>query len=162
MADVYKRQADGSDTITHIERLQFSDQGVALDLDGNAGQVARALGAVFGKAAVGNKPLVGIGLQLLDGGMSYADFIALAVSTSAFEQLAGDRSNTAFVNTLYRNVVGVAPDAASRDYFVALLESGALTQASFARLASDTAANAQQIGLAGLTNTGLGYVWLEG
>ena len=38
--------SEGTDTLNAVERLQFSDAQMALDLDGHAGQVARILGAV--------------------------------------------------------------------------------------------------------------------
>ena len=52
-----------------MERLRFSDKGLAFDLDGAAGQVARTLGAVFGPESITNKEYVGIGLSLLDVGL---------------------------------------------------------------------------------------------
>ena len=45
-----------------IERIEFSDGGIAYDLDGYAGLVAKLLGAVFGFESVGNAKYVGIGL----------------------------------------------------------------------------------------------------
>ncbi len=47
--------ADGTDTLTGIERLQFADTSVALDLDGTAGNSARLIGAAFGPAALADK-----------------------------------------------------------------------------------------------------------
>jgi Ca2+-binding RTX toxin-like protein len=62
---------NGAVMVTGVERLQFSDTSLALDLDGNAGKVAKILGAIFGQSAVSNKSYVGIGLGYLDSGMSY-------------------------------------------------------------------------------------------
>src|ERR1700712_1532186 len=41
----------GRDDLTHIERLQFGDDKLALDVDGNAGTAVKILGAVFGSEA---------------------------------------------------------------------------------------------------------------
>lgn len=38
---------EGIDQLHNIERLRFSDGSLALDLNGNAGTVAKILGAVF-------------------------------------------------------------------------------------------------------------------
>lgn len=64
---------DGSDLLTGVERLKFSDKTVAIDLDGNAGITAKIIGAVFGKAALTNPTYVGIGLSYLDRNVSYSD-----------------------------------------------------------------------------------------
>lgn len=149
--------AEGRDTLTGIERLWFADTHLALDLDGAAGQVAKILGALFGKAAVSNKVYAGIGLSLLDAGVSYADLIGVAIASDAYAQLAGGRSNAQFVDLVYRNVVGSAPDAAQRAYYMGLLDRGEYTQDALALLACETTLNAQQIDLVGLTATGLPY-----
>jgi hypothetical protein len=76
------RVSDGSggETRLHaVERLQFDDGKLALDLDGNAGTVARVLGAVFGATAVVNAAYVGIGLQLADAGTSPQALVQLAL-----------------------------------------------------------------------------------
>lgn len=150
--------ADGVDRLTGLERLQFADGGLALDLDGHAGQVARLLGALFGKAGVSNKAYVGIGLSLLDAGMEPLELSALAISTGTFAQLAGGRSNAQFVDLVYRNVVGTGPDAGQRGLFVGLLDRGEYTQAALALLASTTELHAQQIDLVGLAGAGLPFV----
>jgi hypothetical protein len=93
----------------------------------------------------------------MDNGMSYADLVALAVGTGAFEYLAGGRSNTAFVNFVYKNVVGVAPSDWELNYYVAFLESGAHTQASLALLACQVDVNTQSADIIGLAATGIEF-----
>jgi hypothetical protein len=149
--------SEGADVLSQIERLRFSDTSVAIDLAGHAGSTAQILRAIFGSQALANKSFVGIGLSLFDAGMAYADIVALAIGTSEFEQLAGSHSNAAFVNTVYRNVVGVAPTAAERDNFVALLENGSYTQTSLGVLAAQIALNAQSIEIVGLAETGISF-----
>ncbi|HSW06005.1 hypothetical protein, partial [Aquabacterium sp.] len=46
--------AEGSDALSEIERLAFSDVSLAFDMAGNGGLTARYLGAVFGPEAVAN------------------------------------------------------------------------------------------------------------
>lgn len=149
---------DGTDTLINVERLQFTDTRVALDLNGNAGSVAKLIGAVFGTPLLERADLVGIGLSLLDKGMSYASLVNAAVQTPLFEQLAGGRSNTQFVEFLYSNVIGHAPDAATRAVFVGMLDRGEHTQSSLALLAAETPQNALHIDLVGLADTGIAYL----
>ncbi len=146
--------SDGTDTLTNVERLKFSDFSVALDVSGNAGTTAKILGAVFGKAAVANKEYAGIGLQLLDGGMSYQALMQAALNA----KLGAGASNAAVVNLLYENVVGYAPPVGDRDFYVGLLDSGAHTQASLGVLAADTVLNTVNVNLVGLANSGLEYL----
>lgn len=148
---------EGLDRLAQVERLQFTDTHLALDLDGHAGSVAQVLRALFGSSALSNKGFVGIGLQLFDGGMSYADVVNLALSTGLVHQLAGGTSHTAFVQHVYRNVVGVSPDARSLAEFVGLLDSGVFTQASLALIAAQHPLNTQSVELVGLGATGIEF-----
>ena len=149
-----KTSADGTDTLQSVERLQFLDKKIAFDLDGNAGQVSKILGAVFGISSVTNKSYVGIGLSYLDQGMSYTDLMQLAIDAS----LGGRGSNTDVVNLLYTNVVGSAPDAETLAYFKGLLDNGSFTQGSLGELAADTSINTTNINLVGLALTGVEFI----
>jgi hypothetical protein len=146
---------DGRDSISHIERLQFADDKLALDVDGNAGTVAKVLGAVFGASSVDDHPeYVGLGLTLLDGGMSYEALMQLAINA----RLGGSADDHgAVVDLLYTNVVGHAPGADDLSDFVDLLEHGTFTVASLGVMAADTALNQANIDLVGLAQTGIDY-----
>ena len=148
---------DGRDSLAGIERLQFTDASVAIDLDGNAGSVAQIIRALFGKSFLTNKDFVGIGLKLFDGGMSYAEVVHLALGTDLFAQLAGGRSNSAFVNFVYRNVVGVAPSAGELAEYTGALNAGVFTQDSLGLVAAQYVLNAQSVELVGLASTGLEF-----
>jgi methionine-rich copper-binding protein CopC len=140
--------------LTHVERLVFADgTKLALDLDGHAGQTAKILGAVFGAAAVGNKAYAGIGLDLLDGGMSYAKLMQAALDAA----LGPNASHKAVVGLLYTNVVGVAPSAADEAYYVGLLDNGSISPAALGIAAADLDLNAAHINLVGLAATGLAF-----
>ncbi len=145
---------DGTDTLTNVERLKFSDFSVALDVSGYAGTTAKILGAVFGLESVKNKEYAGIGLQLLDGGMSYGDLMKLAIDA----KLVAGASNAAVVELLYTNVVGTPPPAAELAFFQGWLDSGAYTRASLGVLAADTMLNTANVNLVGLANSGLEYL----
>ena len=145
---------EGTDTLTGIERISFSDDHLALDIDGNAGITAKILGAVFGKDALANKEYAGIGLKLLDGGMSYNDLMELAINA----KLGTHASDTAIVNLLYTNVVGTAPETSDLNYYTGLLQNGSYDESSLGILAADSTANANHIDLIGLAATGLEFV----
>jgi hypothetical protein len=144
---------EGADALSNVERLRFADEGVALDIEGNAGTTAKILGAVFGKAAVGNHAYARVGLDLLDGGMSYAELAGLAVK----ERLGVGASNKAVVDLLYFNVAGSLPVASEESFYVNLLATGAHSQASLAVLAAEHLQNRANIDLVGLALTGLAY-----
>ena len=149
---------EGTDTLSDIERLEFADGHLALDLDGHAGSVARILRALFGPAALDNELYAGIGLGMLDAGMAYDDLVALAMTTQEFRSSVGSGSNAEFVARVYENVVGVAPSAAEQAEFTALLDFGFFTQESLAVYAC-----AESVELVGLADTGRAYeCWAGG
>lgn len=145
-----------TDTLTNVERVQFADAKLALDLDGNAGKTAKILGAVFGKSSVSgesySKQYVGIGLNILDNGTSYHDLMQLALNA----RLGAGFSNADEVNLLYQNLVGSLPSTADLDYWTGTLTSGQ-TQASLAVMAANLDLNATNINLAGLAQTGIEF-----
>lgn len=143
---------DGSDQLENIERLSFSDINVALDLDGNAGAVAKIIGAVFGAASVQNQNYMGIGIRYLDSGNSSEELMALAMNA------AGVTTNESVVDRLYLNVVGIAPSDSVKSSFVQRLESGEFTNVSLGIMASELALNTQNINLTGLTTSGVEYI----
>jgi len=153
--------AEGTDTLADIERLQSADKKFALDLSGtgHAAQTVEILGAAFGKSFVSNKDYVAAGLNLFDGGWSFHDVCAAAIGTADFQSLAGSTGNTAFVNTVYRNVVGVLPQQADLNYYVGQLQGsgGQLSQADLLGFAATCDENLANIDLVGLQQTGVEY-----
>jgi hypothetical protein len=146
--------ANSTDTVSGVERLEFSDRGVALDLSGNAGTAAKILGAVFGAASVHNAAYVGIVLNLLDAGLSEQTMVQAALNC----RLGANAGNDAVVNLLFTNLVGVAPTAAQQGSFVSLIDQGVVTQASFGQIVAETGLNAVHIDLVGLSNSGIEYI----
>lgn len=145
-----KTGLDGQQQLSGVERLKFSDTSVALDLDGNAGTAVKILGAVFGKTAASNKEYVGIGLDLLDKGMSYGTLAGLALNA------AKATTNDQIVTTLWTHVVGSAPSAGDKAPLIKMLEDG-MTPGALAQLAAETSLNTTNINLVGLAQTGIEY-----
>jgi len=150
-----RKDGSGTVSLTNVERLTFSDQKLALDLNGNAGSVAKILGAVFGAAAVARPDYVGIGLSLLDSGQ-YTETSLLGYALDV--ALGPNASPKAVVDLLYRNVVGVLPDAQTEQSFMDLLTTHAYTAAGLGEMAANTDLNKAGIHLTGLQQTGLTFV----
>lgn len=146
--------AVGANTLISIERLNFDDMNVAFDIDGAAGNVARILGIVFGAEAVSNKEYVGIGLDLLDKGMSFETLTLLAIQTVLGQNI----SHESVVNLLYFNAAGYSPPSDELATYVKLLENGTFTYGSLGVMAANHELNEVNIGLIGLTTTGLDYL----
>lgn len=146
--------ADGTDSLTQVERLSFEDVSVALDLDGNAGVVARILGAVYGKDAIASTEFAGIGLRLLDTGTSAPTLMQMALDN----RLGTQHDGAAVVNLLYTNIVGTAPAPAQLSLFRGWLDNGSHTEATLGLYAADTGENAANIDLIGLSSSGLAFV----
>ena len=145
-----KTTPSNSDNLVNIERIEFSDLSVALDLTGAAGQVAKILGSVFGKSYVSNTAFAGIGLAYMDDGMSYKDLCGLAAGA------AGLSTADVLVTTLLRNVTGVEPTSTSKAPYLKLLTDG-VSFSDVVQKISDLSGNAENIKLTDLTNSGLAY-----
>ena len=139
-----------SDNLVNVERIEFIDLSVALDVSGSAGQVAKILGSVFGPSYVSNTVFAGIGFAYLDGGMSYLDLCGLAAGA------AGLTSPDALVSTLLRNATGSEPSTLSKATYLQAIANG-FSYASVVQQIADSFINAQSIKLADLANTGLPY-----
>lgn len=142
---------EGTDTLENIERLTFNDTSLALDFSGNAGKVAKILGAVFGASSVNNKDYVGIGLSLMDSGTySYESLASYAIQT------AGATSAQQVVDLLWANVVGGNPSSVQAQPFLDILNSG-MSYGALTVLAADTELNQSKIGMTGLASQGLEF-----
>lgn len=143
---------DGTDTLTNIERIKFSDQSIAFDISGNAGKVAKILCAVFGSSAVSNKQYAGTGLQLMDGGMSYDELAALAIKT------AGVKSQEAVVNLLWSNLMGNNPTFSEAQPLINMLATDLSNVGALGVMAAEHVATIGKMNLSELSLTGLGYI----
>lgn len=148
-----KQGTQGRDTLVSVERAVFSTEGIAFDLDGNAGTAAKLLGAIAGRSAVSNKVYMGTVLDLLDKGMSPTDIASLAINVVR----GGDTSARGIVGLIYQNLAGAAPDEGTLSQFAGMLDRGELSAGQLGVMASDHALNVAAIDLVGLAQTGIGY-----
>ena len=147
--------ADGKDTLTSVERLQFSDQRVAMDVanGGDAGFTAQLIGAVYGAANARNPQLVGIGLKLLDSGTTHEQLVKMALQ----DRLGTGYTPDQYISTLYQNLTGQAIRGDQLVAWKARVASGEFTDVSLTLAASTMAENNANIGLVGLIETGIAY-----
>lgn len=152
---------EGADRLLSVERLRFDDSALAFDLEGAAGDTVKLIGAVFGARYL-IPEFIGIGIGLFDAGLTMPQVAQFALDTPLYLELAGSRSHADFVELVYRNVVGVAPDATQQSYFQGILDRGEMTQPQLAELAAQTEFNAINVGLVGLRESGVGFMAPDG
>lgn len=145
------------DQLSNIERLQFDDGYLALDLDGHAGTVVKTLGAIFGQDSVTNPIYVGIGLAYMDEGMTAAELMELALEL----RLGSDFSPAAEIDLLYTNLLGQLASHQDQQYWQQVLATGESTPTSLALMAAELEQNQTNIDLLGLVSGGIAYVPAE-
>ena len=149
--------SDDTDNLVNIERLQFSNGKVALDVEtGNAGEAAKLIGALLGPTYVKDKALAGIVINLLDQKYTSDTIAKLGIATPMFLGMAGSSSNTDFVKQVFTNVVGRAPTPSESSTYVNMLDAGT-SQSALALMAAQTELNAARINLVGLIQHGLDF-----
>ncbi|MFZ6874046.1 DUF4214 domain-containing protein [Undibacterium sp. Di27W] len=135
---------DGTDTVTQVERLLFTDAALAFDLDGVAGQAYRLYQAAFGR-----KPdLAGLGywIDKMDHGANLTQVSAAFFQSAEFQKLYGSFPSTATLLTnFYQNVLHRAPDQAGFDYWANQLNKGMITPAGALASFCESAENQAQV-----------------
>jgi hypothetical protein len=113
--------AGGTDTLANLERLQFDDACLALDIDGVGGQTYRLYQASFNRAP----DLAGLGYWIGEGdrGMALTTVAGQFVGSAEFVKTYGTLDNTQYVTQLYSNVLHRAPDPGGLAYHVNLLNA---------------------------------------
>ena len=116
----------GTDQLTNIERLQFTDGTLAFDTSGNAGQVYRLYQAALNRTP--DKSGLGFWIKQLDG--NKGDLVWMAanfIDSNEFKSTYGTPQtvdNTAFVTLVYNNVLSRAPDSGGFSFWEGKLASG--------------------------------------
>ncbi|MDC1231660.1 M57 family metalloprotease [Gammaproteobacteria bacterium] len=141
------------DTLKDIERVEFLDISLALDLDGNAGMTAKILGAFLGASGINRADLVGVGLGILDGGVTYEDFLQTALDAV----FGSDPSGATLVNHFYGTLTGQSAPQSLIDQYGSLIDNGSLSPISLAMQVAENELNLQNIDLVGLASTGIEY-----
>lgn len=156
---------EGTDTLTNVERLQFSDTKVGLD--SAAGQVSGnaflLCGAVLGSTLLAvKKDVINAVVDLMDQGFTFQVLSGAVMRlTSVWDILAAGgatATNTQIATYLLTTVNKVAPDAATLAAAVTALDSetGA-AQGTFLFNLAESAANQTQVALIGFATTGIEF-----
>lgn len=114
---------EGIDTLANVERLQFADQWLALDIAGNAGSAYRLYKAAFDRLP--DLPGLGYQMNALDTGLTLTQVAANFIASPEFQTTYGNVTDAQFVTLLYQNVLDRAPEPEGLDYHVARLANGA-------------------------------------
>lgn len=155
-----KTGLDGTQMLAGVERLKFKNGTLALDFakGENGYKAAMLIGAAFGKDKVSTyfAPAVG----LFDDGMTTDSVAQLVIDLGLIESSIGSASNKSFVNAVYKNVAGVAPDSLTEALLTNYLDKGSMTKASLLSLAAGVGVLEEQINLTGLQSEGLLFISL--
>jgi len=146
--------ANDTDTLRNIERIKFNDTYLALDLNGNAGNVVKLLAAVLGKSSVGNKEYVGAGLHALDNGMTYEGLMKAAIDVI----FGPNPTGASVVGAFYENLAGSPAPQSILDEYGALLDDKTMTPTELGMAVAEHSLNATNIDLIGLASTGVEYM----
>ena len=141
-----------SDTLINVERLQFSDKIVALDIQGNAGQAYRLY-----KAALDRTPdergLAGW-IKFMDEGGALNTMAQQFINSQEFNVKYGALDNTGFINQLYKNVLARNGEPTGVAGWVGGLNNG-LSRAEVLKGFSESAEN--QANVIGQIKDGIPY-----
>ena len=134
----------GHDSLINVERVQFSDGYMALDVDGNAGEVFRLYQAAFDRPA--EAAGMGYWLWRMDNGTSLDQMSLEFTKQPEFNTFYGSNpSNADFVTHLYANVLDRAPEGAGYDYWMNVLNTNGATRAQVLAFFSESPENQAQV-----------------
>lgn len=145
----------GTLQLSAIERIQFSDTALALDVAAheNGGMVYRMYQAAFGRTP--DSAGLGYWLPKVDDGLAVLELAREFKNSTEFTQLYGaNLGDSGFISQLYLNVLRRAPDQAGLDYWQNALHAGA-TRESVLLDFSESGENIAR--LAGVLHDGFSY-----
>lgn len=158
LADAAGAAKTGVLTLQGVERLQFTDEFLALDMGGHAGTVARLMTVLFGaREVVTDWGSAGIGLAWLDAGRSAESLAAAALADWAFPQRTGSQDSIGQWLWICRNAGG-DPEQQGQMFshgVDALMHGQPL--AGLVIEAAQSLGVTQQLELMGLPQSGLSY-----
>jgi hypothetical protein len=157
---------DGTDTLTNIERLQFSDKSIALDLAPTqaAGQTALLMGAVLpGRLVydVSKQALLGSVIGLFDQNFTLAQLSGAILRLPIWDVLTGKAApTTADIATyLVHNVYGGTETTAITNAAITAMNAETpATQGTYLASLAVSTASQSHIDLVGIQATGLVYL----
>ena len=144
----------GHDSLINVERVQFSDVAVALDVDGNAGEVFRLYQAAYNRPAEAGG--IGYWLWRMDNGTSLDTVAHEFMNQPEFNMLYGSNpTNADFVTHLYSNVLHRPAEGAGYDYWMGVLNSNGASREQVLTFFSESPENQAQV--IGSIENGMAY-----
>jgi hypothetical protein len=143
-------QLSGTDALTNIERLQFSDRNVAFDLDptGHAGQAMGFIGTID-PSFIGNLSIRGLIISMFDQNSTMEQLCDAALQLN----LVSHRTNEELATEVYQNVLNEGPSQEMTNALVGYIEDHG--QANFLATVAGLHLN---VDLVGLQQTGIEYM----
>jgi len=147
------------DVLSNVERLQFSDATMALDISGTGGQAYRIYQAAFNRTP--DSTGLGFWINAMDHGASLKAVADGFVHSDEFSSIYGAApSNTDIVNRFYQNVLHRAGDAGGIAFWVGKLDSHEASVAEVLTGFSESTEN--QTALASVIGNGFFYTPYSG
>lgn len=129
----------GLDTLSSVERLQFTDGSLAVDTSGAAGELYRMYEAMFQRAPDASG--AGFWLTQLDRGAPALAIASSFINSAEFIALYGaNTTDSAFITSLYSNVLHRTPDGGGFAFWQEAFTHGA-TRADMLVAFADSAEN---------------------
>jgi serralysin len=149
-----KLLTEGTDSLVNVERLQFADGALALDINGTAGEVYRLYQASFDRTP--DQGGLGFWIADMDGGDTLNSVANNFINSAEFKTLYGANStDTVYVTGIYQNVLHRAPDAGGLQFWLDAINVHAQSRSAVLIGFSESAENQTQV-LANITN-GINY-----
>jgi hypothetical protein len=137
--------------VTNVERLQFTNGYVGLDIHGDSGMAYRIYQAAFDRAP--DSGGLGFWINAMDKGMGLEQVAANFVASAEFQTKYGALTNDQFVTQIYENVLHRAPDPGGLAFWDNVLNTGEHTRAWVLAGFSESAEN--QANLVGAMQNGV-------
>lgn len=149
-----KAGVEGIDTLTNVERLQFSDMNVAFD--GNAAACYRLYHAAFDRKP--DLPGLGHWIAQADRGLGVEEIAWSFIGSMEFRLKYGDDlSDSDFITALYANVLHRVPDTDGFSHWSDTLARGAISRHGMLAAFSESQEN--QLQLADSIRNGIDYIF---
>ena len=144
---------DGTDTLVGVERIQFFDSKIAIDVNGNGGQAYRLYQASFDRAP--DPGGLGYWIGRLDQGAALRDVAQGFLGSAEFSSRYGSLDVNQFVAQLYQNVLHRPGEAEGLAYWTNHLNTGALVRSEVLMYFAESTEN--QAAVIGVIQNGMVY-----
>lgn len=144
--------SDGTDSLINVERLQFSDKTIALDITGNAGQAYRIYQAAFDRTP--DNGGLKYWISQMDNGISLTTVASAFQLSDEFKGKYGaNPTNDQLITAMYANVLHRTPDEGGFNYWKSQMIAGTVNKDQLLVNFSESAEN--QVNVIGVIQNGI-------